>query len=323
LFQADIYEEGYYISEDNLVPLPRFKLKAVLHAGIELGLYDPDLLDGSINDSVFEAADRLLDYSKMNLLYFGGLRQLEEKYLIKYNGQLFEDPQQHFMLIALTTLHADIRTYPNGKEDAFQLETLENYYIIQSHGEANNPTPFSVGLRTPFKQYDSCCLISIDDSDDSIAFGNLTGQKATVAGAGIGMTIGPIRSKDRPIRGGKMPHMGNLGYLGQISKTIKASNQVSRGGSATINLPMWTRDYYDLIMLKDISGIEGENRYRHLDYCWHYSKYMLHKLKTNGKILLHSPDEKLPDGRFAYNAFYHVNENGVYDDSAYVVWCEE
>lgn len=315
--------DHFEISEGNIIPLDRYPLKTLLKTGIHLGIYDSDLLDGSLSDELFQYADEILDYRKMNLLYFGGLRQMEEKYLTKYNGNIFEDPQQHFMLIALTLVHSDARTYKNGSDLNFQKDALLNYYRVQSEDETNSPTPFSNGLRTPFKSYDSCLLFEIDDENNSIDAGMMTAQKATVAGAGVGVSMGRIRAKGKTFRKSGI-HAGLLGYLGQLSKTIKASNQISRGGSATVNFPIWHRDYYELVMLKDTSGgIEGENRYRHLDYAFHYSEYLVNKLKTNGKILLVSPNEVLPNGKTVYDAFYNLSEDGVnYDDSEFVEYCE-
>lgn len=172
----------------------------------------------------------------MNLLYFNGLRQIEEKYLTRVGKQIIEDPQQHFALIAITAVHSDTKVYPNGMSLEFQKESFYNYYNILAKAKANNPTPFSVGLRTPHKQYDSCCLYSVDDDNNSIDVGMMTAQKATVAGAGVGVSLGRIRAKGKLFRNSGV-HAGLLGYLGQLSKTIKGSNQVSRGGSATVNLP--------------------------------------------------------------------------------------
>ena len=318
LTEDDIYSQGFNVGPNNVVPLPRYKIKSVLQLGVNQGIYDPDLLDGSLTDELFDFVDKTLDYSNMNLLYFNGLRQMEEKYLSKVGKQLIEDPQQHFALIALTLVHSDIKTYKKGKTFEFQSESFYNYYEIQSKAKANNPTPFSVGLRTPHKQYDSCCLFSIDDDNDSIDVGMMTAQKATVAGAGVGVSVGRIRAKGKTFRKSGV-HGGLNGYLKQLSATIKGSNQVSRGGSATVNLPIWHRDFYELVMLKDVtSGIEGENRFRHLDYAFHFSDYLLYKLRTNEKILLVSPNELLPSGKTVYESFYNVDSNGLYDDKEYV-----
>lgn len=316
----DIYSNGFYIAESNVVPLQRYRIKSVLDLGIKFKAYDADLADGSLSTEFFDYVDDTINYSLMNLLYFNGLRQIEEKYLTRSGKQIVEDPQQHFALIAITAVHSDAKVYPNGMSLEFQKESFLNYYNMLAKAKANNPTPFSVGLRTPHKQYDSCCLYSVDDDNNSIDVGMMTAQKATVAGAGVGVSLGRIRAKGKLFRNSGV-HAGLLGYLGQLSKTIKGSNQVSRGGSATVNLPIWHRDFFELVMLKDVtSGIEGENRYRHLDYCFHFSDFILNKLRLNEKVLLVSPNELLPSGKTAYEAFYNVNEDGKYDDTEYREW---
>lgn len=536
LSQDDIYSNSFIIGEDNQVPLNRYKLKSILKMGIDLGMYDSDLLDGSLPDELFEYADSILDYSKMNLLYFNGLRQMEAKYLTSYGKEPIEDPQQHFMLIALSLVHSDSKVFSNGKDLDFLKESVFNYYIQRCESRENTPTPFSVGIRTPHKQYDSCflkgspvntltglvnieditdqhqiilddgstakvikgtnrpykgtlynfktqinpedswyatedhqfrvkadphvdsliwkqakdivigdqlfiplrkefdndaaykqarlsnntlvstdwnkleilkqyflssgtkfkveltdepetdvdtptdsknkyklslitqdklseskllfssngvyvpvdsistkeiedtvydltvdgdnpsftinslavhnCLLfEIDDDNNSIDVGMMVAHKATVAGAGVGVSVGAIRAKGKLFRKTHI-HNGVLGYLGQLTKTIKGSSQQTRGGSATVNMSVWHRDFYELVMLKDVtSGIEGENRFRDLDYCFHFSQYILSKLSTNGKILLASPNELTESGKTLYEAFYNVNENGEYDDS--------
>lgn len=319
----DYLSVHYTISENNVIPLLRPKFSAVVRLNIENENYDPELLDGSIHPEIFEYADSLINYTDTLDLYFNGLTQLEKKYLIAKNGIITENPLEAFMAMALALTHSDVKTYPNGSDLEFQKEALLNYYLIISRGEMNVPTPFYVGIRSPDKQYDSCCLFSTDDTNDSIEQANRVAQRATVSGAGLGGSLGRIRAKGRPYRKGRGEHAGLLGYLGALSKIVKGSNQVSRGGSATINFPIWHRDFFDLVMLKDISGIEGENRYRHLDYSFHYSEYLLDKLFTNGKILLPSPDIRLPDGRTVYEAFYNTDDNGMYDDKAFIAFCEK
>lgn len=227
----------FHISEGNDVPLNRYKLKSLVGLGIQLGTYDPMLLDGSISDELFEYADEIIDYTRMNLHPYGGLRQTEEKYLRRIDGALLEDNQQLFILMALAATHSDIKTYPNGSDIEFQKEALSNYYHILSTGEMNSPTPFLLSLRTDFKQYDSCCLYSIGDENNSIKAGMSVAMEATVAGAGVGVNMGRIRSKGTKFR--KMgKHQGVLGYLGQLSKTVKASNQESRRWWSNCQFPI-------------------------------------------------------------------------------------
>lgn len=318
----EVIKPFFKISENNLVPLHRYSIKSLLKTGVRLGVYDELLLDGNIHKELFDYAEEIINYSLMDLLFFNGLRQMEEKYLTKYDGVIIEDPQQHFMLIALALTHSDSKVYQKGNTLEFQKEALLNYYKIQSEGESNNPTPFSVSIRTPHKQYDSCCLISSDDQMQSIGITGYTAKIATAAGAGIGVSLGRIRAKGSKFKKSGI-HDGLIGILSELSKNIKSSSQISRGGSATVNFPMWHRDFYDLVVLKDnTGGVEGENRVRHLDYCFHYSKYMVEKLLSGGDILLISPHTKLPSGKTAYEAFYNVDENGMYDGKEFEDYCD-
>ena len=49
---------------------------------------------------------------------------------------------------------------------------------------------------------------------------------------------------------------------------------------------------------------------------------MIHEMLLNPKykVLLVSPNELLPSGKTAYEAFYNVDENGKYDDTEYREW---
>ena len=323
LTSDDILEGGEFkLTDTNIVPLPRYKLKSIIRLGVELDTYDPALLDGSISDELFEYADSLLDYSYMNNLKFGGMRQFEGKYLRRIDGHLLEDPLQLQLLVALAAVRSDITFHPNCKTIEGQKEALENYYRLNRNVEQNLPTPFLLCFRTNSKTYDSCCLFNMGDTNPSIRATQTVIGEATEAGAGLGVNMGRIRSKGTRFK--KMgKHQGLLGYLGLSSKNLKANNQESRGGSGTINVPIWTRDFYDLVMLKDVTGVEGENRYRHLDYCFSFSMYLVEKIRKNEKILLASPHTLLPSGKTIYEAFFTNFPEGGYDDSEFIAFCEE
>ena len=323
LTDEDMLVNGQFkLTSTNIVPLPRYKLKSIISLGIKLDTYDPLLLDGSISDELFEYADTLLDYSFMNNLKFGGMRQFEGKYLRRIDGNLLEDPLQLQLLVALAAVRADIGIHPSCNTIEGQKEALENYYRLNRNVEHNLPTPFLLCFRTNSKTYDSCCLVNMGDSNPSIRSTQTVIGEATEAGAGLGVNMGRVRSRGTRFK--KMgKHQGLLGYLGLSSKNLKANNQESRGGSGTINIPIWTRDFYDLVMLKDVTGVEGENRYRHLDYCFSFSMYLVNKIRNNEKILLISPHTVLPSGKTIYDAFFTNYPEGGYDDSEFIAYCEE
>ena len=72
-----------------------------------------------------------------------------------------------------------------------------------------------------------------------------------------------------------------------------------------------------------VTGVEGENRYRHLDYCFSFSMYLVEKIRKNEKILLASPHTLLPSGKTIYEAFFTNFPEGGYDDSEFIAFCEE
>ena len=160
LTEDDILVGGQFkITENNIVPLPRYKLKSLVQLGVKLDTYDAAFLDGSISDELFEYADSLLDYSFMNNLKFGGMRQFEGKYLRRIDGNLLEDPLQLQLLVALAAVRADISHHPSCKTIEGQKEALENYYRLNRNVEQNLPTPFLLCFRTNSKTYDSCCFL--------------------------------------------------------------------------------------------------------------------------------------------------------------------
>lgn len=315
---ADIYSQGIKIGDNNVIPLARYKTKSVIQLGLSIGCYDNLLLNGSLHEDLFDFVDQSLDYTRVNFLPYGGMKQLEAKYLAKKQKQIIEDPQQHFAILSLALVHAGANVYDEGLDLEFQKNSFTKYYNTFSQAKGNNPTPFSHNIRSPRKQYDSCTLYEIGDSIPEIRAGMDVTTAATVAGAGIGVSLGAIRAegtfyKNTGIHGGLGP------YLSQLSANVNGSNQETRGGSATINFPIWHRDAFPLMMAKDnTAGTEGVNRWRHLDYCIHFNNELLNRLPKNEKILLVSPHEKTKSGKTVYEAFYNVDENGKYDPSEYL-----
>lgn len=324
LTDSDIHSYGYKLSQDNIVPLNRYKIKSILNFGVSLGIYNKDLIDGTLPDELFDYADSLLDYSDMNTYFYCGLRQTEEKYLIKYNTtELYEDPLIQKMLMALQCARSDANVFPEGKTLEFLKETVLNQYLLAAKTKANDPSPFSTYLRTNHKQYDSCCLVELEDTADSINTAAFTVYNATTQGAGIGLSMGAIRASGTLFKN-RGKHGGNFGYAKYASTSIKATSQVDRGGSANTFFPIWHRDVLSTMMYKDATGgAEGENRLRHLDYSFIFNGYLLEKYENNGKILLTTPNTLLKSGKTLYDSFFNVDENGFYDDSEFVQYCEE
>lgn len=266
--------------------------------GTEIGIYDSDLDFNLLENYSFEELIHLEDYidhSRDELIPYGGLVQLMDKYLTKDRGTgaIYETPQYLFMLIAMT----GALNYPSGDE---RLRKAELIYDKLSYGKINLPTPVAAGMRTPLRQYASCCLIDLDDTMPSIGLSDHAAFTYTGARAGLGLNYGRIRREGAKIRHGEVSHTGLIPFLKKSAATSKSCTQNGvRGGGGTVNIPIWHYDFESLVVLKNVKGEEA-NRVRTLDYCWHYNGYLLERLKTKGNITLFSPHEV----KDLYEAFY-------------------
>lgn len=230
---------------------------------------------------------------------YAGAMQFQEKYLVKDRStkQIFETPQFAYMLIAMC-LHQE--------EKENRLEYVIDYYNAASKFEISLPTPILAGVRTPTRQFSSCVKIDSGDSLESIngtcsAIVNYISQRA-----GIGINGGAIRAEGSRIRNGEVVHTGVIPFWKHFQTAVKSCSQGGvRGGSATINYPMWHLEVEKLLVLKNNKGTE-ETRIRHMDYSVHINKLFFERLKSNGYITLFSPDV---DGGRLYDDFYDADDS--------------
>lgn len=270
--------------------------------GQTIGIYDTEpaynLLD-QYSHQDFEELEDIIDHSRDELHPYCGLQTLVDKYLCqnRATGQIYETPQMMYMLIAMT---AAIKYQPN-----IRIARVKSIYDKLSTGKANLPTPVAGGMRTPLRQFASCCLIDIDDTMPSIGMSDHAAFIYTGARAGLGLNYGRIRREGSSIRHGEVRHTGIVPFLKKSSATTKSCTQNGlRGGGANVNFPLWHYDFKDLVVLKDIKGTE-DNRVRTMDYCFHYNKYLVDRM-LDGKVITFFSPNQVKD---LYKAFYSPNIN--------------
>lgn len=313
------------LSDETTLEYRNYSLYQTIQLGISLGKYDKDF--ALLSESLINKCEDLIDYSRMYNHPLCGLKQLASKYVIKHKKTPFENPQEAFMLISIALAFSDASNGGNTIESIpystkWFVDTVQYYYHYVSNGLTNLPTPSMAGIRSPLKQFASCTLFPVGDNLTSISQAYDIASKATAARAGLGMGLGAIRALGSMIRGGEVTHTGLIPFLKVLSGISKSCTQNGvRGGGGTVNLPIWHRDFFDLVMLKDISGIEGENRLRQLDYAFHYNIDQLIQLMEDGNLLLMSPHTKFKD-KTIYDWFYNVDENGMYDPSTFNEYCK-
>lgn len=270
------------------------RLYTHIQSMIEKGIYDKEILEKYTEEEI-DLIESFVDHNRdMNFAY-AGIKQMESKYLVqnRVTKRVYESPQVAFILIP-TCLFAD---YP--KET--RLDYIKKFYNALSLFKISLPTPIMAGVRTPTKQFASCCVIDCDDTLDSINAATSSIVKYISQRAGIGINGGRIRALGSEIRKGEAIHTGVIPFWKMFQAAVKSCSQGGiRGGAATLFYPIWHLEVESLLVLKNNRGVE-DNRIRQLDYGVQINKLMYQRLIEDKDITLLSPHsvEGLYDAYFA------------------------
>ena len=255
-----------------------------IHKCVDDGVYDSAILQKYSQEEISKLQG-VIDHSRDFIFTYAGLRQVADKYLVqdRSTGQVYETPQQMYMLIAMT-IFAEY-----DKEN--RLTYVKKYYDAISKHKLNIPTPIMGGVRTPIRQFASCVLVDADDTLDSIFSSDMAIGRYVAQRAGIGINAGRIRGINSKIRGGEVQHTGVVPFLKKFEATVRCCTQNGiRGGSATVHFPIWHQEIEDILVLKNNKGTE-DNRVRKLDYSIQISKLFYERFITSSDISLFSPHD--------------------------------
>ena len=255
-----------------------------IHKCVDDGVYDAAILE-KYSEEEISRLQGVIDHSRDFIFTYAGLRQVADKYLVqdRSTGQVYETPQQMYMLIAMT-IFAEY-----DKEN--RLTYVKKYYDAISKHKLNIPTPIMGGVRTPIRQFASCVLVDADDTLDSIFSSDMAIGRYVAQRAGIGINAGRIRGINSKIRGGEVQHTGVVPFLKKFEATVRCCTQNGiRGGSATVHFPIWHQEIEDILVLKNNKGTE-DNRVRKLDYSIQISKLFYERFIASGDISLFSPHD--------------------------------
>jgi ribonucleoside-diphosphate reductase alpha chain len=272
----------------------------VINKNIELGLYDPIILDKYDIEEI-STLNLYIKHKRDYDLTHAGIQQLIDKYLVqdRSNSKVYETPQYAYMLLAMTIFKDyDLDT---------RLNHVKELYDLISTMKISLSTPVIAGIRTPNRQYSSCVLIETEDDLDSITYVNRAITKYVSKKAGIGVNVGRIRGVGSKIRNGEVVHTGMVPFLKQMQSSVHSCSQGGiRKGSATMYYPFWHQEVEDLLVLKNNKGTD-DNRVRHIDYGIQCSRLFYKRFIDNEFITLFSPHD-VPD---LYEAF---GNNEVFED---------
>jgi ribonucleoside-diphosphate reductase alpha chain len=203
----------------------------VILKNIEYGVYDNIILQKYDTEEV-AILNLYIKHKRDYDFAHAGLQQLMDKYLVKdrSNNKIYETPQYAFMLIAMTV-------YMDYNKDE-RLKFVKELYDLISLHKISLSTPMVAGIRTPNRQYSSCTLMSIDDSLDSLFYGNVAIGKYVAKRAGIGIEAGSIRAEGSKIRNGEVVHTGVIPFFKMFQSTVGSCSQGGiRKGSLNLNFP--------------------------------------------------------------------------------------
>ena len=260
-------------------------LLSVIQRNISLNVYDSSILEHYTEEEIL-TIDKLIDHNRDSTFTYAGLQQLVDKYLVKdrFSNKIYETPQYAFMLIAMTV-------FAKYKHKGARIEYVKNLYDMLSKHKLSLPTPIIAGIRTPSKQFSSCCLIDVEDSLDSIFHSNTAIGQYVAKRAGIGINAGEIRSLGSKIRNGEVVHTGVIPFLKMFQSTLLSCSQGGiRKGSATIYFPWWHKEIEDILVLKNNKGTD-DNRVNRVDYAIQFEKLFYTRFINNESISLFSPSD--------------------------------
>ena len=286
LLLSDIYKKVF--KQDKPIPFEFF-----VRNNVYRGVYDKSILD-EYSQSELVYFGKKLRHDRDNLFTYAGLRQMVDKYLLQDRNtfELYETPQEAFMLIAMFMF----KNYKGQKRKKYVLDLYE----AVSTFKISLPTPIMSGVRTPLRQFSSCCLIDVGDSLESILQSNTAVGYYIASRAGIGLNFGRIRGLGANIRNGEVIHTGLVPFLKIFEATTKGFTQNAiRGGSSTSTLPFFHWEIETFIQLKNNKG-NDENRVRRMDYSVAVNRLFRERVKNNEDITLFSSEEV----RDLYDAFY-------------------
>lgn len=215
----------------------------------EQGVYSSLLLDAYSKEEI-ESLGNLIDPERDHLFTYAGLRTLADRYLARnHNGELFELPQERFLVIAMTLMSEE-------KREHRMLWVKEAYWALSNlYMTVATPTLSNAGKA--IGQLSSCFIDTVDDSLRGIYDSNTDVATLSKGGGGLGVYLGKIRARGSDIKGYKGISSGVLPWMKQLNNTAVSVDQLGqRKGSIAVYLDIWHKDILSFLDAKLNNGDE-------------------------------------------------------------------
>lgn len=214
--------------------------------------------------------------------FFGAVTFLKNYSLRDDNGNPIELPSMMYDRVANFL----------GKDD----EEREEFSRELKSKRISVATPILTNCGTDRKSYISCNLTSlIDDSKEGIQETINNIASASKEGAGIGLLIDPIRSKESLVSSFKGKASGLVRLADMVQSTLRFYKQGSRSGSCALYLSVWHKDIMDFLELRLPVG-EEKLRARDLFTAVVINDKFMRCLKTNEDWYIFCPNDIVKSG---------------------------
>jgi ribonucleoside-diphosphate reductase alpha chain len=214
------------------------------------GIYSVDLLTTYSKQEIEELAKEM-DPEKDYLFTYIGLFLLADRYLARdHDGNVFELPQERFMIIAMTIM--------KNEEKQKRLQLVKEAYWALSHLYMTVATPTLANAGKSFGQLSSCFIDTVGDCLDSIYLNNWDIARLSKNGGGIGIYYGKVRALGSDIKKFKGNSSGVIPWIKLVNDTAVSVDQLGqRQGAIAIYLDIFHKDIMNgFLELKTNNGDE-------------------------------------------------------------------
>lgn len=271
-------------------------LLSIIKDNTELGWYDASILEKFSKDEINELND-YIDHDRDLMYSISGMREWESKYLIKNasTGQKFESPQVSYMLVSMMYFIDD-----KGDGVTDRIGFIKEMYDLLSLGYWNIPTPHLARLRIPTRAFSSCVLLPVGDDIESISEASVAARRYATLGAGLGVDVSRLRSRNAPIRGGVAINTGALYHSKSIEEAaLSCSQGQTRKGSLTFNWWGLHKDIEEILTYKNNMKKDSESM-KHSDHTIFINGFILDAVRNNQELHCFDPND-VPE---LYKSFY-------------------
>lgn len=239
-----------------------------------LGLWD----NMSYTQEELEYLDTVINHELDLSATYSESKQIIDKYAIvdRVDDLIYESPQFVYMRMAMGNMEQ--------MSSERRMEDVTKLYTYLSQKKINAPTPFTINLGTPKRQYASCCVTTTEDNIGSLAAADHIAYMMTCASAGLGTHI-KTRSKGDKVRQGAISHMGKLPYYRVQQSVVSANLQSSRGGANTMHFNVMDPELMDLLVLKNVQTVD-QKRIKDIDYSAGYNAEFVRRVAKNENWML-------------------------------------